>query len=811
MWKNYLTIAVRNLIRQKGYSLINILGLAIGIACCLLILLYVQDELSYDRYNDNADRIYRLTMDVRLPFMESSTARSMPMMGPNLRDEYPEVVDFVRFKPPFLSWMVRYEDNRFNELRFVFADSSIFEVFSLNLVRGNPSTALRDPYTMVINEDTARKYFGDEDPIGKVVNADNWKDFRITGVMENMPENSHIRYDILPSFVSLTDMYGDGFANSPFASEFYTYLLLQEGVSVEALEAKFPDFIAKHYGSFDFIKNPREEIKLRLQPLTDIHLRSNLEQEFTQNNDIATVYTFSIIAVFILIIACINFMNLATARAANRTREIGLRKVLGAYRSQLIRQFLGESIFFALLALVLAVGFVYLSLPAFSALAGKDLALNFSDTDLWIALVGITFLVGVLAGSYPAFMLSAFQPTEVLKGGRQTGARGTLFRKILVVSQFAVSIALIIGTFIVQDQMTFLQNKPLGFKKDQMVILRVTNGLAQYTAVKNAFLEHPNIEAVTMSNNVPGGIEHIAVPRFPLGVPEGVEVNENTDPIETAQLFVGYDFIDTYDIELLEGRNFSREFGTDSFSSVILNQSAAKLFGWESAVDKYINAGRDREGNIRKRQVIAVVKDFHVRSLHEAIEPLAFTVADSIHQITGAMTIRIRPNNVPETMAFIEETWRRIASNWAFHYSFLDEDFARHYHNEEKLRTLSNYFAFLAIFIGCLGLFGLASFTAQKRTKEIGIRKVLGAPVTGLVLLLAREFLKLVLIANVIAWPIIYLVMDRWLSGFAYRIDINWPVFILAGLMALAIALFTVSFQAIKAAWTNPVDTLRYE
>ena len=808
MLKNYLTVALRNLLRHKGYSLINVLGLAIGIACCLLILLYVQDELSYDRYHKKADRIYRLVMKVKLPFLEAHTARSMPLMGPNLCEEYPEVVDYVRFKPPILTWMVNYQDRKFNEARFVFADNSIFKVFTLPLIQGDPETVLSEPYTVVISEEIAHKFFGDEDPMGKVVNVDNFKDFRITGVMRNMPRNSHVRYDLLPSFISLREMYGAWFVESTSGAEFYTYLLLQEGASTAALEEKLPAFVARHYGHLKYIKNLGEQLVLSLQPLTDIHLRSHLEHEAAPNNDITTVYTLSVIAVFVLLIACINFMNLATARAAYRTREVGLRKVVGAHRLQLMGQFLGESILFAALALLLAILFVHLSLPAFSALAGKTLALDYTDAGLWVGVLGITLLVGILAGSYPAFLLSAFQPTRALKGTIGDGSKGTLFRKILVVGQFAISVALIIGTMIVHDQMGFLQKKDLGFDKEQMVLLRVTYSLPQYETLKSTYLAHPNVVAVTASNNIPGGVGHTEPPWGPIGLIEGA-AGEKPQLFETWQLYADYDFIETYGIELVEGRNFSHEFGADPLFSLILNEAAVKQLGWESAAGKYFPLGRDSTGQVRGRQVIGVVKDFHTRSLHHKIEPVAISLATQAG--VGIISVRIRPNDMPNTIAFLEQTWREIAPEWAFQYSFLDDDFARHYHTEETISQLSSYFAFLAVFVGCLGLFGLASFTAQKRTKEMGIRKTFGVSISSLALLLVKEFLLLVLVANVIAWPVIYFAMDRWLQDFAYRIDISWVSFVLAGVLALVIALVTVSYQAVKAALTNPVDTLRYE
>jgi putative ABC transport system permease protein len=794
MLKNYLVIAIRNLLRHKVYAFINTSGLAIGMACCILIFIYVTDEFSYDRDHEKTDQIYRLVGDLNRRDHMYESAATAPPMAPALREYFPQILHAARIAPATLrrnEALVSYQHQRFYEKRLGYADASIFEIFTLPLLQGDPKTALTEAYTIVISETMAAKYFGDDDPFGKTLTIENDAEYKITGVMKDMPHKSHFRFDFLASFVSLKREYGAMY-DCWGCRMAYTYLLLPKGVPPNEIEKQIPVFLKKH------VEPKAETMQLRLQPLADIHLRSSLANEIEPAGNLAYLYILAAIGIFILLMACINYMNLMTAHSAQRAKEIGVRKAVGANRLRVAAQFLGEAITLACLALPLALVLVELFLPQFNELAGKTLRLNYSgNSPAWLGLAGLALLVGFISGSYPAWFLSRFQPALVLKGRREVSAGGNVLRGALVVMQFAFSIALIITATIVIDQRDYLRNKKLGFDKEQTIVIPIRDGevYKKYESLKAAFLQNPAIVRVSASSQVPP--EKL----YDLEVWPSEERQSGRRRMKI--VVVEYDFFETLGMEIAAGRTFSKSFGTDAEAGLVLNESAVKAFGWDAALGKKLGAAwNDKQGTI-----IGVVKDFHFESLHQKIEPVMFFM-ESFHNY---LLVRIHPTHNVETLSFLKEEWQKVAPHRPFEYSFLDAEFDRLYKSEEKLGSLFGYFSMLAIFIACLGLFGLAAFAAERRTKEIGIRKVLGASTASVVALLTKEFVKLVLMANIVAWPIAYFAMNRWLQEFAYRIDIGVLTFVLAGSVTLVIALLTVSFQSLRAALANPVEALRYE
>ena len=804
MLTNYLKIALRNLFKYKGYSFIIISGLALGLACFILIQLYVQDERRYDRFHEKADQIYRLVEEGSVGGNRIRTAFTPPPWAPALANDIPEIVQAVRIKTPNSRWLISYEEVNYWERGFFFADASIFEVFDFPFVQGNPATALAEPNTVVLTEAAVEKYFGDEDPMGKMLTGDNLLELRVTGVMRNVPPNAHFHFDFLASFVTLeTDQtwYGDlsSFQQQGLNHIIYTYLLLQDASSASAVEAKLPGFIEQYLGE----ELERRSIELRpfLQPLTAIHLHSDLEAEMEANSDIRYVYLFSALAALILLIACINFINLATARSAKRAREVGMRKVVGADRRQLIQQFIGESMLFVGIALVAAVGLVHLMLSPFNTLTGKDLMVDYGDIPAMLGLIGIALLVGLLAGSYPAFFLASFQPAAVLKGTMKARSTNVLLRKGLVITQFAVSVAMIVGTLILFHQLEYMRNKKLGFDKEHVVTMRLANQWMgnRYESYKQALLQNPHILGATGASVVPGGLIDFGVIRA-----AGASEEENL----TALTFrAGHDFVETLGLELAAGRDFARARATDSTQAVLINETAARALGWDDPVGKEIEFPGSRR--TQRRTVIGVVRDFHIKSLHQRIEPLVFAFGQPGN--LWFPSIKIRGEDVSGALAFLQTTWNEIYPDYPFEYSFLDTDFDRLYTAEKRLEGIFGAFALFSIVIACLGLFGLASFMAEQRTKEIGVRKALGASVGGIVLLLSKDFVKLVTVAFVLGAPLAYLGMNRWLDDFAYRVDISWGIFLIAGSLSLAIAFLTISYQSIRAALADPVESLRYE
>ena len=798
MFKNYLTITIRKMVRNKGYTVINISGLALGFACSLLIIAYITTELSYDQYHKNADRIFRLGTEFNIGTMRGKFAISNLPIGEILKKDYPEVVNSTRFRQFDFRTLVEYQDKTFFEENIFFADNSVFEIFTYPFLKGIPKTALSTAYSIVVTEEIALKYFGTEEPIGKQLSLDNGQKFTVTGVLKNIPDNSHFRFNMLCSFETFRQWNGAQMERWMGDFNNYTYILLNEKTAYTQLEQKFPPLIEANIG--EILQAVGGKLDFFLQPLTDIHLSSDIEGDISAPGDIIYIYIFALIAFFILLIACINFMNLTTARSTDRAKEVGMRKVLGANRSKLINQFFGESLIYSFLALSLALLVVRLALPHFSSIAGINLHLDYINTTWLIpGLLGITIFVGILAGSYPALFLSAFRPAEILRGNTKKGKKGSGLRDILVILQFTISIILISGTLIVLNQINYMKTINPGFDKEHVVVLPVLDNSIRESieSIKAELRTNPGILDITISSHIPShGARHNAF------VPEGYTPEESK---MMAAISTDHNFLETLKMELVSGRNFSPDFTTDPQQSVIINQTAAQDFGWENPIGKTII---ELDGQQTKKTVIGVVKDFHFKSLHNKIDPLFIENSSAYF---NTILIRINPTDISGTMTNLENKWRQIDPTGTFDYLFLDEEFDSQYRAEERLSTLFSYFTLIAIFIACLGLLGLASFNAEQKTKEIGIRKVLGASTIKIVLLLSKKFMKWIIMANIIAWPITYFIMINWLQNFAYQTKPGLYLFLLSGIITLIIAMLTVSYQSVKAALANPVNSLKYE
>ncbi len=798
---HYLRIALRNMIRQPGYAAINIFGLAIGITCCMLILLYIRNELSYDRYHEHADRIYRV--------VNGNSARTPPALGPALKELFPEVGEYARMRGTANIWMMAYGDNAFYESDVFRASRGFFQVFSFPFIRGNPQTALDDyahpEQTVVISETMAIKLFGDENPMDKLIRADDEEDLRVTGVMKAVPSNSHFAVDYLVSERLDVGNLGERYAANWFSAGHFTYVLLAEGTDPGELEDK----IARWADSFEplmRLKARGQPFTPRLQPMTDIHLRSHLEEDMASNSDISYIYIFSFVAFFIVLIACINYMNLATARATIRAREVAIRKTTGASRTELIIQYMGESMMSAGLAFVVAMALFIAILPWFNTLVGKAFQISYFDSPqmlLW--LMGITLFVGLLSGSYPALFISGFHPVKILKGEMTSGITGSVLRRSLVVAQFTLSILLIISTAIVYQQLDHMQSKQLGFDKDQVVVIPLIGGVERdFNAFKERLSQSPHIQRVTRSVLMPGRMaSSVQMPAFPTRLADQPEEKM----VRIPALFVSTDFEETLGLKLLAGRPFSSELNDDSNNAVILNRSAVERLGLTTPEE--VAGLHIRYMGSPPIRIIGVVEDFHMQSVHSAAGPVQLRYLN--RGGGGQAAIRLQAQNIPDGIDAIEETWASIFPHFPLAYSFLDEDFERLYISEQRTGNLLSAFSFLAIFIACLGLFGLAAFTTRQRTKEVGIHKVMGASVPRIVLMLSKDSLKLVAIAVPVAWVLAYWAMSNWLQNFAYRVDIGPEWFLIAAFLALAIALATVSAKAITTALVNPVESLRSE
>ena len=794
MLKNYIRVAFRNLWRHRAFAALNILGLTVGISACLLISLYVQFEWSYDRFNSKADRIFRVVSDIRTPSDNMHIGVTSPAMGVNIQSAFPEVEAFVRISPG--SILVRKGDVKFQEDQTMFADSSLFRIFDFPLIYGNPQTALREPNSVVLSESAAKKYFGKSNPIGQhVLLTDGSWDAIVTGLMKDIPENSQIRPEMLVSmtttnrFDSARDKQWDNFG-------WLTYILLKPNTNGAALEKKFPAMIEDRDGKEE--KQNQMHLSMFLEPLADVHLRSTRGGVDTGN--LNNVYVFAIIALFILFIACINFINLTTARSIERAKEVGIRKVVGAERPQLMGQFLGESIILCLISALLSIGICMALFSSFNQLAGQEIMTIgqfFRHPSYLIILFLLALGIGLLAGLYPALVLSSFRPILVLKGRFSSGSKGLMLRKALVITQFTISTGLIVATLVVYTQLHFMRNQDLGFSNRQTIVVDThgdEHGIAYNQEVKGI----GGVLSTAMSSSIPGG-----------GNPGAYSMVQNKKgDMQIANLdlyFVDYDYIPQYKIKVLAGRAFSRSYATDTTHSMIINQAALKTFGYSSPEEAL---GRKFSQWGREGVIVGVIKDFHFRALQEEIKPLSMRIEPGGCSL---LSVSVDGAHIPSVLAEMEKKWKRVIPYRPFSYYFADEFFDRQYRSEDRFGHLFFNFAILAIFISCLGLLGLASYSTLQRTREIGIRKVLGASVPSIVNLLSKEFLLLVGIAFLIATPLAWYGMHRWLTNFAYRISISWWMFVMAGLLAAGIALFTISFQAIRAALTNPVKSLRAE
>ena len=791
MIKNYLRVAFRNLWRHKGFSFLNIMGLTIGMSACFLVFLYVKFELSYDNFHTKADRIYRIVTDIVNPSETLHFPVEAPAMSVAAKRDFPEIEKQVRFNPNNV--LVRRGDIKIQEESIAFADSTFFEIFDFPLVKGNPVTALSGPWTVVLSESAAKKYFGNEDPMGKqlLLTGDSHP-ATITGIMKDMPENTELKTDMLVSmFNSASDSNRDknwgGFG-------VMAYFLMKPHTNAQALQKKFPAFLVDHIGKF--MKDNNQTYDYILEPLKDSYLKA----AHNAAGSLTNVYVFSIVGIFILLIAGINFVNLTTARSTERAREVGIRKVVGAERRQLTGQFLGESVILCLLAFVLSVGVCAALIPSFNFLAGKTVSTGiFHHPGYILALLAIGLGIGLLAGIYPALVLSAFQPIIVLKGRFATGIRGLLLRKGLVISQFTISIGLIVATLLVGYQLSYMREQQLGFSKDQELVLD-THGDDHGDALKEEIKTVPGVLSTSMSSSTPGS-----------GAMNAYSIIQNQkgemQVCSPDLYFVDFDFMPQYQMKVLAGRVFSRAFGTDTTQAMVLNEKAVQMLGYHRPQDA---VGRNFDQWGRKGKVIGVIKDFHYEGLQQEIRPLSLRIEP---RGTNLLSVKVGSGDLKKTIAGIEKVWQKTIPNRPFSYYFVDEMFDRQYRAEDRFGRLFLYFSVLAIFISCLGLLGLASYSTVQRTKEIGVRKVLGASVTGIVRLLSKDFLLLVAVGFVVATPLSFWLMKKWLEGFATRIDIYsaWWIFVAAGILAAVIAMLTISFQAIKAAYTNPVQSLRTE
>lgn len=805
MLRNYFSVAIRNLWKNKAFSAINVLGLAIGLATSLLIILYVLDELSYDRFHAAAERTYRVDADIKFGGTHYVIATAPAPLGPTLKVDLPEIEQETRFRR-YDGWLVRKGVQNIKEDKVIFADSTLFRVFSLPLLVGDQATALKEPRTVVITEKMARKYFNTTDAVGRDLLINDSVPYKVTGVLQPFAGQTLVDFDFFASLSGASESRNGIW----LSNNFNTFVVLRKGADPKKLEAKLGQATAKYIApqlssmmntSQEELERNGDYVRYTLMPLTAIHLHSNKSFELSPNSSIQYVYIFSAIALFVLLIACVNFMNLSTARSANRAREVGIRKVMGSQRSQLVAQFLTESLLVSAVAMLLALGIAWLMLPFFNEVADKHISLGlFSRPWLGLILLALVLAVGLLAGSYPAFFLSAFRPVLVLKGTIASGFRNSMLRNGLVVFQFSISIFLMVGTLVIYNQLRFIRNKQLGFDREQVLVLQNTTALgSQARAFRQEVAALKGVQAATMTSFLPTGNSRNDGPLFLTPTPDPKQA------ITMQMWSVDDQYIPAMGMHMKTGRNFSASFATDS-QAVVINEAAARLIGLKDPINQKIYDWQDvdrKSGN--SYTIIGVVKDFNFNSLREQVTPLALFLRED----RGSMAFRIRSNDMPALMAQVEQQWRAMVPNQPFSYSFMDDDFNNLYQSESRMGKISLSFAVLAIFIASLGLFGLAAYAAEQRTREIGIRKVLGATMTNIVHLLSKDFLKLVMIAILFAFPLGWWAMHRWLQDFAYRIGIGWEVFAIAGVMAAGIALLTISFQAIRAALANPVNSLR--
>jgi putative ABC transport system permease protein len=800
MVRHFFQIAWRQLMKRKFYSFINITGLAIGMACCMVIALYVRNELSYDQYHTQKDRMYRVTQ--AFGSGQAGQAHSpqdyqvwgCAPVGPALQADFPQIEKVVRFMSP-MSLLLQKGDKRFQQDNLLCMDSTAFDVFSWKMLQGDPHTALLKPNSIVLTRSVAQKFFGDANPVGQALRVDNNDNFMVTGVMEDVPPNSQFSFNGLISMSTMRKWRDEIFHWWGYV-DFYTYIVLKKNADIQSLQSQASAFLKR--------RNPDDKgYAISFEKMTGAYLHSVAARQPGPTGSLLNVYLFSCIGLFILLIACINFMNLSTARSLERAKEVGVRKVLGVRPVNLMRQFLFESILLSLFAAIVAIVLAQIGLPLIGQLAGKELSNTQFLTPLSaVCILAFAIVVGILAGLYPAWFLSGFKPLVVLKGKFNPSGNGLSLRKALVVFQFTLSIALIAGTAIVYTQLKYIDKHELGFQKDQMVILNFEgDGKVQQSieTVKKAIADQPGVVSVASSRAVPG--EFLPNAYTQMQAPDGSMAANGPLIYE-----IDFDFIPTYHIPLVAGRNYTRSFTTDSAESMVINEAAAKMFGYAHPADA-VGKKFDQWG--RKGTVIGVVKDFNFRSLHQAVEPL--TLRYGYPNNLNRISVSIKGDNIPATIASLKKTWDRVAPQRPFLYHFLDESFGKQYEADRNFGQLFTLFSLLAIGIACLGLFGLSTFMAQQRIKEIGIRKVLGSSVMGIVMLLSKDFIKLIFLAAVIAIPLCWWAMNQWLQGFAYRIGLGPVVFLEAAVIALAVAVVTIGWQAVKAAQANPIRSLRSE
>jgi predicted permease len=784
-----MKVTLRTIRRHKGFSFINIVGLAVGMACVVIILLWVQYELSFDKHHKQAERIFRVASESHANPSPSKMVVSPPPMAPALAQEFPEIEASARLSRGGRNKLFSFGNKHFYESYYA-VDPSFFEIFTYEFVEGVAGAALNDPYSIVLSEDQASKFFGNQNPIGQIIQFDEKTNFTVTGVFRNIPSNSHLTRDIFIPFETWGKLYEEPLHHWGYWS-FYSYVLLRPDVSAKEMETKFPSFAEKH---------GIPDQKLFLQPLLSIHLHSHFQGEISPNTHVTTLLLFGSIAILILIIACINYMNLTTARSSARLKEVGTRKVVGAHRSQIARQFLGESLIMALLSLIISIFLVHMFLPFFNSLAERHLTLN-GDNVLQIlpGILSLVFFVGILAGSYPAILLSSFKPITVFRGGEKKGSQKRRLRNVLVVAQFSISLILIIATLLVKSQLDYVRDKEMGFDRDQILVVPLHDNKIRQNVepVLDELKRNSQILYAASSMHLPNDVGASTTIKWP-GKPE-----EEQTWIKVSE--VSYDYTELYGIKILSGRSFSREFPSDENGAFLVNESAKKLMG----EDFRLGIGLSHWGRPEPSgQIVGVMKDFHLNSIHEEIKPMYIYLNPSRGQ---HLSIKIQGGSIPETIGFIRKTMEKFSPYYPFEYRFFDDVFNMAYIEEQKMGRMFGVFASIAVFIACMGVFGLSAFLAEQKRKEIGIRKVLGASVSKIVYMLTRDLLWLVLFANIIGWPVAYYAMIRWLQNFAYRTEIHLGIFFFSSILILLVSFGTLSYQAIKAARANPVDSLRYE
>ncbi len=797
MFKNYIKTALRNVWKKKTFSVINITGLALGMAVSFLILLFVRHEVSYDRFHENSQNIYRIATHLDAEGRQLHVPCVPAPLGPKLKEIYPEILEVARLRGGYTR-LVSFEDKLFEEEKIYYAEPSLLNIFTIKVLKGDPKTFLEAPFSLVLTQEMAEKYFGSQDPIGRTVKFRHKDDYTITGVVEKMPENSHFKFNMLASLSSMEKLQRD--LNTWMGFNYFTYLRFQGSPDTAFLTQKYNDLLMSNVPE-QLVKQLNIKIQLELQPLTSIHHSSYTEGEMEPPGNPAYIRIFTAIALFILLIACINFMNLSTAQSSQRAKEVGMRKVLGAERKKLITQFLGESLILSFISLGLAVLLILALQPLINALINIKLVFNpIKNWNISLLFASITLLVGILAGAYPAFFLSSFAPLEVFRSRFKAGKGHKFFRNGLVSLQYTISITLICSTIVIFAQLKHVKNYNLGFDKEHVVTISL-RGNINSDVFKTEMLALPGVSRAAACSYAPtfGSSET----RF--SFEEVAEGGAQILPF----VAIDEDYMDTMGLQIAAGRNFSRDFPSDT-KAMILNQTLVNQLGWKDPIGKTVNmtdVDEKRELIDVPYTVIGVVKDFHFESLHQKLRGHIFTLSED----KGAMAIKISPKNTSATLASIGKIWQKLEPSYPFDYAFLDARVDRLYRTEQRLGNIFVSFTLIAIFVACLGLFGLASFTVEQRTKEIGIRKVLGASVSSLLLLLSRDFSKWVILANLLAWPIAYLVMVQWLQGFAYRIGLSLWIFLASGVIALLISLLTISSKSLKAAAANPIKSLHYE